>query len=59
MEVELNATDFIMVLLTASLVYMGFSFIWIGMYWGLLLIWFNMKMFDYYCIWRKNEIDRT
>ncbi len=55
----MNATDFIMVLLTASLVYMGFSFIWIGMYWGLLLIWFNMKMFDYYCIWRKNEINRT
>ena len=59
MEVEMNATDFIMVLLTASLVYLGFSFIWIGMYWGLILIWFNMKMFDYYCIWRKNEIDRT
>ena len=58
MEIEMTTSDFIMVVLTASLVYMGFSFIWIGIYWGLLMIWFNMRMFDLYCAWRKNDTRR-
>ena len=54
----MNTTDFVMVLLTAFMVYIGFSFIWIGIYWGLLMIWFNMRMFDLYCTWRKNDTRR-
>ena len=54
----MSTTDFVMVLLTAFMVYIGFSFIWIGIYWGLLMIWFNMRMFDLYCAWRKNDTRR-
>ena len=57
MEVEMNSTDFIIVLLTAAMIYIGFTLIWIGMYWGLLVIMFNVKVFDVYCLKRKNDND--
>ena len=57
MEVEMNSTDFIIVLLTAAMIYIGFTLIWIGMYWGLLVILFNVKVFDVYCLKRKNDND--
>ena len=57
MEVEMNSTDFIIVLLTAAMIYVGFTLIWIGMYWGLLVILFNVKVFDVYCLKRKNDND--
>ena len=59
MSVEMNTGDFLMVLFTSSMIYMGVWFVAHGVYWGILMMWFNMKMFDYYCIWRKNEINRT
>ena len=57
MEVELTTSDFVIVLLTAFMVYIGFTLIWIGMYWGLLVILFNVKVFDVYCLKRKNDND--
>ncbi len=57
MEVDMNSTDFIIVLLTAAMIYIGFTLIWIGMYWGLLVILFNVKVFDVYCLKRKNDND--
>ena len=53
----MNSTDFIIVLLTAAMIYLGFTLIWIGMYWGLLVILFNVKVFDVYCLKRKNDND--
>ena len=47
--------DFLMVLLTSSMIYIGVWFIGHGVYWGVLMMWFNLKMFDIYCLRRKND----
>ena len=57
MEVELTTGDFLMVLLTSSMIYIGVWFIGHGVYWGILMMWFNLKMFDIYCLRRKNGND--
>lgn len=57
MEIEMTTSDFVIVLLTAFMVYIGFTLIWIGMYWGLLVILFNVKAFDVYCLKRKYDND--
>jgi len=54
MEIEMTMSDFIIVLLTSSLIYIGLWFVTHGVYWGVLMMWFNMKMFDIYCLRRKN-----
>ncbi len=55
MSVEMNTGDFLMVLFTSSMIYMGVWFVAHGVYWGILMMWFNMKMFDVYCLKRKND----
>ena len=57
MEIEMTTSDFLMVLFTSCMIYMSVWFIGHGVYWGLLMMWFNMKMFDIYCLKRKYDND--
>jgi|MDTC01.1.fsa_nt_gb hypothetical protein len=53
----MTTSDFLMVLFTSCMIYMSVWFIGHGVYWGLLMMWFNMKMFDIYCLKRKYDTD--
>lgn len=50
----LQPSDHMMIGVTACMLFICYKMMWMYPFAAGMLMWFNMKCFDVYCLWRKS-----